>query len=330
MTEPPAKRPTAAAHGTVAPRAGVSAAELAQKDSLIRALTEQLEQAAEQLDRFQRSGADRKRGPTGGGMPAELVEEQRQAVGDLQRVVQQWEDMQAGFTLGRIEIQLTELRDFVAQRLDGSAIAAPIERHAGLTVHEESAVFSGSSSSQHDQISSGNAHDTEWDRLKSQLLNGDSDAVMACELRHCAPEEMPESPSPVDVEQASREELQAAVRARDEFIAVVVRRLRATEVTQPVSELVQLGPDAPAFVQRVTELERQLQEHLRLAEVELSLERAKMARDLSQLHQQQELVQKQLKKLGLQSADDAEPGRVSAASNPDRRWARFLGASKGE
>ncbi|HUQ67973.1 MAG TPA: hypothetical protein VM165_00530 [Planctomycetaceae bacterium] len=329
MTEPTAKRPTAAAHGTVAPRAGVSATELAQKDSLIRALTEQLEQAAEQLDRFQRSGADRKRGPTGGGMPAELVEEQRQAVGDLQRVVQQWEDMQAGLTLGRIEIQLTELRDFVAQRLDGSAMGAPIERHAGLTVHEEPAVFSGSSA-RHEEKSSASPADTEWERLKTQLLHGDSDAGLSCELRHCAPEEMPEPPPAVDVEHASREELQAAVQARDEFISLVVRRLRATEVTQPMSELVSLGPEAPEFVQRMTELERQLQEHLRLAEVELSLERAKMARDLSQLHQQQELVQKQLKKLGLQSADDVEPGRTPAASNPDRRWARFLGASKGE
>jgi hypothetical protein len=316
-TPPPPRRPIASTNGSATARTNGSAPD--QKDALIQALTEQLEQAAEQLDRLQRTGADRKRGVSGGGMPSDLVEDHRQAVGDLQRVVQQWEDMQAGMTLGRIEMQLTELRDFIGQRLDGTRI----ERSASLTVHEEPAAFPSGS----DELAKSPA-DSEWERLKTQLLNGDSNAVVACELRHTAPEAMPEPPAAIDLEQASREELIAAVQARDEFIAVTVRRLRAMEVSQPVAELVALGPEAPAFVQRVTELEQQLQEHLRLAEVELALERAKMARDHSRLHQQQELIEKQLKKLGLQSAEDADPNRPKDASSPDRRWRRFLGTPK--
>jgi hypothetical protein len=317
----PPRRPVAPTNGKIAPRAPGSSPDVAQKDALIQALTEQLEQAAEQLDRLQRSGADRKRGITGGGgMPSDLVDEHRQAVGDLQRVVQQWEDMQAGMTLGRIEIQLTELRDFIAQRLDG----APIERTAGLTVHEEPAVFPGTA-----EEPAKSPADNEWERLKSQLLNGDQTGA-SCSLEPGTPEPLPEPPAAIDIEHASREELQVAVHLREEFISAMMRRLRMTEVTQPISELVALGPEAPAFIQRVTELERQLQEHLRIAEVELALERAKIARDHSRLHQQQEQIDKQLKKLGLQSADDADPNRAKDASNPDRRWMRFLGTPKGE
>jgi hypothetical protein len=320
-TQPAPRRPAASPNGTAAPRANGSSPDVAQKDALIQALTAQLEQAAEQLDRLHRSGADRKRGIAGGGggMPSDLVDEHRQAVGDLQRVVQQWEDMQAGMTLGRIEIQLTELRDFIAHRLDG----AKIERGPGLTVHEEPAALPGAA-----EESAKSPADSEWERLKSQLLNNGGETVVACELRHYAPEAMPEPPAAIDVEHSSREELQAAVQARDEFISAAVRRLRALEVTQPVSELVSLGPEAPEFVQRVADLEQQLQEHLRLAEVELALERAKMARDHSRLHQQQELIEKQLKKLGMQTAEDAEANRSGNSSNPDRRWMRFLGTPK--
>ena len=114
--------------------------QLQEKEQLIAALTERLEQAAEQLDRLRRSGAD-KALRTGGGIPPELVEEQKQLVGDLQRVVQQWEDMQPGALLGRVEMQLGELRDLVSGPVAGGF----------------SASFSGS------------------DRFGNQIRNGDRD-----------------------------------------------------------------------------------------------------------------------------------------------------------
>jgi len=326
-----AHRPAAAANGASAPRNGQAGlADLTQKDALIQALTAQLEQAAEQLDRLQRSGADRRRGVAGGGLPAELVEEHRQAVGDLQRVVQQWEDMQAGLTLGRIEIQLTELRDYLVSRLDHVAPGAIVERHPGPTIHEEPAAFTNGHTGANGDASESSA-DSEWSRLKSQLLaGGDANTESVSAPAPLVLEPLPEPPDAVDIEHAEREYLELAILARDEYITALTRRLRAVEVAQPVSELMSLGVEAPEFVARVTTLEQQLQEHLRLAEVELSLERAKMARDHSRLLQQQEQIEKQLKKLGLQSPDGAENGRSAPASNPDRRWMRFLGTPKGE
>jgi hypothetical protein len=316
--ESPGRRPPSFAAGAVR-----SNGKESEKDALIHALTEQLEQAAEQLDRLHRTGADRKRGLSAGGMPADLIEEQRQTVGELQRVVQQWDDMQAGLTLGRIEMQLTELREFVAHRLDGVAVGTPIERGSGIKVHEESVHPMGGGSE-----SAATPADTEWERLKSQLLSGGEPAPSDQPPGPLEP--LPEPPGAIDFEQVDRDELIAAVQQRDDFIAALTRRLRLHEVTQPIAELVALGPEAPAFIQRVTDLEQQLQEHLRVAEVELALERAKMARDHSRLHQQQELIDKQLKKLGLLSADDADPSHSPLASNPDRRWMRFLGTGRNE
>ena len=72
-------------------------AKLKEKEKLVGALTKRLEQAAEQLDRLQRSGAKKGGRGRGGGLPAELVEEQKTLTEDLKRAVEQWEAMQAAF-----------------------------------------------------------------------------------------------------------------------------------------------------------------------------------------------------------------------------------------
>ena len=85
-------------------------AQLQEKEQLVAALTERLEQAAEQLDRLHRTGADRAMRTGGGGFPAEMVEQQKQLVDDLQRSVQQWEDMQPGAMLDYPPPTLTVIR----------------------------------------------------------------------------------------------------------------------------------------------------------------------------------------------------------------------------
>src|SRR5207302_7713300 len=87
---------------------------LREKEQLVAALTERLEQAAEQLDRLRRTGVDKGRRPLGGGFPAEVIEDHKSTLEDLKRIIARWEDMQAGATLGRIEAQIVELRDLMA------------------------------------------------------------------------------------------------------------------------------------------------------------------------------------------------------------------------
>src|SRR5258708_4818694 len=112
---------------------------LREKEQLVAALTERLEQAAEQLDRLRRTGVDKGRRPLGGGLPAEVVEEHKATLEDLKRVISRWEDMQAEVTLGRIETQITELRDLMVGSGQAGSYVAP--RSAEPTIRSRSSVI---------------------------------------------------------------------------------------------------------------------------------------------------------------------------------------------
>src|SRR5579872_4873442 len=88
--------PAAAGDGLV--DAGLVQNQLREKEQLVAALTERLEQAAEQLDRLRRTGVDKGRRPLAGGFPAEVVEDHKHTLEDLKRVIAQWEETQPGAT----------------------------------------------------------------------------------------------------------------------------------------------------------------------------------------------------------------------------------------
>jgi hypothetical protein len=316
-SKPAPHGPPAGGKDAPRPESGPSAHDqLAQKDQLIHALTEQLEQAAEQLDRLQRAGADRHRS-AGASLPGALVDEQRKTIKDLQRVVQQWEDLQAGLTLGRIEIQLSELRDLVAQGVfvHGSHAAGPV-------IHEEPTPLDPEP--EEDGAS-------RWAMMKAQLLAGDTPEATEAPTTDEASEPLAAPPATVDVESIGIEALREAVRVRDDYITYVVARLRRVEALQPAAELARLDPTGAPFAARVHELEQRLQEHLRASEVEFSVERAKLARERSQMAQHHEQLERQLKRLGITSLHEIEQVIAPQANAQERRWARFLGGKpKGE
>src|SRR5262249_9373824 len=124
--------------------------QLREKEQLVTALTERLEQAADQLDRIRRNGGDRVLRGGGGGLPPELIEEQRALTTALQHAVEQWEAAQPGAALGRIEVQIRELRDLVTNGMpEGGYSAAPREEahHAGREASAPSRPKSGAMSS---------------------------------------------------------------------------------------------------------------------------------------------------------------------------------------
>src|SRR5580700_11344524 len=97
-------------------------AQLAEREQLVAALTERLEQAAEQLDRLHRTGADRGVRAGIAGVPPELIAQQQKLVADLQRAVEQWEAMQPGAFFGKLESQLGQIQEMV-QQIDRSGSA---------------------------------------------------------------------------------------------------------------------------------------------------------------------------------------------------------------
>lgn len=310
--------------------------EVLAKDELVQALTVQLEQLAEQLDRLHRSGADRKRA---GGLPGEVVESHKKIVGDLERVVQQWEDMQAGMMLGRIEVQLSELRDFISDRLSG---APALPRSGGpafpalptSVVMERISVMSAPAEPPVIETSQSEAHESKspelssmWESLKSKMLDdGPKDEEDSAASVNC---EEPPAPSPINPSTATPEELETAIDERDAYITFLLRKGRQQSAVPAPPDWVSLEGVPEELCRTLESQKKQLEELSRTAEIELSLERARIGREQSRLRSQQEAIEKQMRRLGLKTIDEqvAETEEVSAT---DRRWVRFLGLPRGK
>jgi hypothetical protein len=310
---------------------------LREKEDLIDALTERLELTAEQLDRMQRTSGDRGHWLSGG-IPAELVEQQQTLCEDLGRIVQQWEESQPGITLNRIEMQIQELRDLLVQGGGGMGGAG-----GGYAADGVARTAYASEEAADDQPSEPSA----WEALKAGLLSGTSSgeipvAVSSAHHSSAAPIEDAgpdpfdgeplNAPAAIDVDDASREDLQYAVLARDEFIAELLRRLRSVEGrTRPTDGWKALESVPEELRSRLESLERRLDQAARMSEVELSIERAKLGRDAARLKQLEEQTQKAAERVGLALADaeraesDDEPESTQRA---DGRWLRMLGRNK--
>lgn len=319
--------------------------EVAAKDELVTALTVQLEQLAEQLDRLQRSGADRKRSG-GGGLPADVVEGHKKIVGDLERVVQQWEDMQAGLMLGRIEVQLSELRDFIADRLSGDGtpprLGGPergssfpslpssmvLERITVTSASQEPRGAETLSATAAVEETSQSSSPSMWESLKSQMLE-ETPTVFAEDMgSQATPDQEPPPPSPISPSTATPTELETALDERDGYISFLLRKVRRLTPVPTPPDWVSLEQVPEDLCRTLESHAKQLEEHLRMAEIELSMERARIGREQSQLRQQHEMIEKQMRRLGLKTLDE-QAAQTEEVAPADRRWVRFLGLPRG-
>ena len=296
--------------------------QLREKEQVIEALTERLEQAAEQLDRIRRTGGDRGARIGGGGIPAEMVEQQRTLTEELQQALQQWEAMQAAATLGRIEIQLTELRDLVAERLTPDHANAPGS-------HPREPRRQRQSSPQPVAYSAGGG----YERLKAELLGDSEEAPTEAERHDRAPGavtepdgQLEEAPQPVDRSVSDPEVLHDAIEARDGYIACLIRRLRSAEARSAGPVDWSALADVPDELrERLEQLSRSLDERLRMAEVELSLERARLSREESRLRISEQLIEKEKRRLAQQGAHIERLPAIEHAGDKGGRWRKLLG-----
>ncbi len=316
-------------------------AQLADRDQLVAALTERLEQAAEQLDRLHRTGADR--GMRSGilGIPPDMIEQQQKLVEDLQQAVQQWEDMQPGAFFGRLESQLTQIHDLVLN------YGGPGGGQHGAGQHPTDAVFTRGDSRSESSSSRRNPSDSPrsvLDFMKASFAENNPPAAEQAQSSDTATPggasdspppilsiELPplqDAPEPVDTHTATREELAQACNARDNYVIYLLQRLRQIESMGHVPNSWTGLEDLPDQLRaRLESLEKRLEETLRLAEVELSLQRAKLAREEVRIRVIDEQLQKDLKRARLDSssAADGDGGKDEQAGS---RWKRMLGGGR--
>ncbi|HID21994.1 MAG TPA: hypothetical protein EYP14_06290 [Planctomycetaceae bacterium] len=149
-----------------------------------------------------------------------------------------------------------------------------------------------------------------------------ADESTASETTHVP--EIP-APEPIELDKADLEQLREAIEARDAYISYLLKKLKvAPTIAPPVDwEALQNTPDE--LKQKLQELQEQLTEKLRLAEVDLSLERARLAREEAALRLREEQLEQRLKQYGFEEADSADGENDSKRR---RRWLKFLSRSE--
>jgi chromosome segregation ATPase len=303
--------------GKMQERIAALEAQLSDKEQIVAALTERLEQAAEQLDRLHRTGADR--GMRIGGLPPELVEQQQKLVEDLERAVQQWEEMQPGAFLNRLEAQLSDIQEGVRRLESGDGEVR--SSHSGHRSEEPPRSSSQSPKSILDfmKASMGAPAEAAGADEAAAAEPGAAAEQVVC---HIPLPSLEDPPAPVDLAQASPEQLSSACEARDTYILYLLHRLRQIESLGHVPNSWAGLENAPEELRaRLEDLEKRLQETLRLAEVELSLQRAKLAREEARIHSMDEQVQKELRRAREASDGQSTQGEDLSGS----RWRRMLG-----
>ena len=308
--------------------------QLGSKDELISALVCELEQVVEQLDRMQRTGSNRLQGSSAGvsALPAEVVEEHQQVMGDLQRVVQEWEALQASSVLGRIEAEIGELRSMVARGVGvlASGEAQRAETHQPDNQLED--VLSRLAIDRERDRSTDEGEAPSWEAMKRRMMGGEEPiervAPRIDEVEDEINLDTTVAPRPVDLDGATRDELRQACAERDAYIVQLTRIIRSRHVVSLPDNWDDIAEVPEEQKARVDQLATRLEEQVRLAEVEMSLERARLSRERTQLQTEREKIEKHLKRLGLNSLDELETIAVDKGSTSDRRWMRFLGVNR--
>ncbi|WP_437228693.1 hypothetical protein SH661x_001031 [Planctomicrobium sp. SH661] len=301
-------------------------AQLAEKNDLVAALTAQLEKSAIQLDRLTRAGAERSGHAGSGsqsGIPAEYVEK-------LSTVLDDWQEFQPAERVQRIESGI----DRILELLSRQPVAVPA---AKVESSQKAA-----------------ATEDFWEAAKARILGDEpapaspqppeevqsnSSSTVLAEPINLEQDDFneigaaPDLPSPVTATSDS-EELMLGVKTRDVYIQYLTSRLRLAESRKYVPVNWDLLAEAPDnYRRRLESLETLLKDHLRQAEVALSLERAMLARERAKLAQIKQNLELQIKKMVPVSAMTLPPASPVPAPppqvpeskpDPEGRWKRIF------
>ena len=317
--------------------------ELSNKDRLIQALTEQLETTADQLDRLQRSGGALQKDS---GFGVQVAAQIRQTAADF-------EDVSVLEHFERIEVGVEQILEIL------SGEASPLDSIDRGTNLNSSSIFEDETPSQQPEANS-NSEDF-WAATKARLMgeetsstspdegqtsspNTSSAADLAATQSDLAPtdaqtnqtaqsvptkihipptpEPLPDLPKPVE-KSDDVNELEGAVTERDGLITYLIARLRTAEMYAfPPIDWNRLSNAPEELKEGLIILQQHLKDHLRQAELSVSLERASLTRERSKLKQVKKHLAAEIQRMGRVSEEASE--KVSM----EDRLSRLLEAQK--
>ena len=241
-----------------------------------------------------------------------------------------------------LEQMLSETEDRILNRINQVGGLA----HVGDTKASAASTNAGSRASASVQ----NKATRSWAEIRDEfMVHGgvyDSPAEPVLQERDCTPEESasPEAvsadqecrlevPHAVDAELLNEQELRTAFYEREAFILTLIGRLRHQHQRSsghlPAEQLKSMAEHLPEdLAVQVLQTLQQLDERARIGELELSLERARLSRQLSQLDHSRQLIEHNARQLGLTLAADgtlSNPQKQAIRGSESRRWLSKLG-----
>ena len=154
-------------------------------------------------------------------------------------------------------------------------------------------------------------------------------------LAAAEPESPLDIPDPVNIDQLTETELRSTLIQRDQLISTLISRMRrqSYSLTDQITteQLRQLASEMPdELSNRVQHTLTRIDEQLRLGELEMSLERARIAREITQLRLTRQQIEQAAHQLGWIVNSDGTMDRTTAfvnKSSSSRRWLGKLGLS---
>ena len=192
---------------------------------------------------------------------------------------------------------------------------------------------------------SGTSASGSWEAIRSTFLNDEeatesssvdetqefpAGALEAIEGQPLPEFELPEE---IDPDQLTDEQLRTELLRRETLLRTVVGHLRHSKGHAPavsLSELKSLARDLPEeLTDRIERNLSRIDEQLRLGELELSLERARVGRQLSQLQATRQQLESNARQMGLTIDENgsiqADPDNTSNGSRSGRKWLGAMG-----
>jgi predicted DNA-binding protein len=289
--------------------------QLLDRDRIVKDLTQRLSQTVEKLDRVQRVGSDRTVISTAT-FPKEVVEQQSQLVEDLQRAVELWENMQLGVGLGKLEMQLSDLRELLEEQFHEEE---PEPEPAESSEASDEPCPEGESADEAEiaslETQADDAMETlaeEWEQSAEEIQEGDD----VCPIR---------PPEILNLAEAREPDLRRCVEQQDTYIDYLSARLKRVAEKQVAVDWQDLSDKPEKLRIQLEGTANKLQQSRHLAEFELALQRTRLKRKERELATFSEELAVQMQTIGLQP--DPDTGKETPGGG---RWMRMLGMGKKE
>ncbi len=313
--------------------------QMRSKDSLVSQLTERLGAAAEELDRLQRSGADRRPGGGGGGSSREMMEQTGQLTSRVEEALDLW-----GQSSNHYEEILQRLDD-IAGCLSHSTMveSKPGSKPAGGLFQAPGTAATTAKPTAPSGASAEPGQGSYWEKMKASMADGStpppspSSSSQGSAPSGPAPihiaepvaiEEIAPPPVVIDVDTASIEELREAVATRDAYISTLITELRQVHTWPALpNDLLNSGLGPEDLLASLVELEQRLTTGVQRENLELALERARMGRERARMNQVKAQLEEHIKHMAAPTVKKQEP-EPEEAGGKNMSWLKRVTGQK--